>query len=76
MGKYKTPEGEVIPTSNYKMACCDCGLVHGMRFKVVRIIQRFEDGSFEYEDATDSDLRVAFTVNRNNRSTGQMRRWM
>ncbi len=24
----------VIPTPNYLMACCDCGLVHRMQFKV------------------------------------------
>lgn len=40
----------------YKMACCDCGLVHTMNFRVVR-------------------GRAQFQVFRNNRATGQMRRW-
>ena len=60
---YPTPEeGEwVRPVeSGYKMACCDCGLVHNLDFRVVE------------EDRP----RVEFRVFRNYRSTGQIRRWM
>jgi len=44
----------------YRMACCDCGLVHDIEFWV----HRWPDGSD----------RVAMRVARNNRSTGQVRR--
>lgn len=43
----------------YKMACCDCGLVHDMDFRIVG----------------DKAKRIQFRVARNNRSTGQVRRW-
>lgn len=41
----------------YKLACCDCGLVHMMDFRIHR-------------------GRIQFRADRNERSTGQMRRWM
>ena len=41
------------------MACCDCGLVHDMDFRIVG----------------DKAKRIEFRVARNNRSTGQVRRW-
>lgn len=41
----------------YRLACCDCGLVHTMDVRIHR-------------------GRVQFRVFRNNRATGQMRRWM
>ena len=40
----------------YKMACCDCGLVHDIDFRIRK-------------------KRIQFRVRRNNRSTGQFRRW-
>lgn len=44
----------------YKMACCDCGLVHVMDFRV------FKDSK--------GRLSVKFRARRNNRSTAMMRR--
>ena len=41
----------------YKLACCDCGLVHTMDFRIYK-------------------GRAQFRVFRNDRSTGQIRRWM
>jgi hypothetical protein len=41
----------------YKLACCDCGLVHTLDFRVL-------------------NGRAQFRAFRNERSTGQMRRWM
>ena len=58
--KYETPKEDewVQPVEDgYKMACCDCGLVHELDFRV-----RYG--------------RAQFRVRRNNRSTGQIRRWM
>lgn len=54
----QTKENEWIqPVSRgYKMACCDCGLVHDLDFRV-------------------KGGRAQFRVRRNNRSTGQLRRW-
>lgn len=62
MGRYEEPEaGEwVRPVMNgYKLACCDCGLVHDVDFRVSEDLERVE-----------------FRVFRNNRATGQIRRWM
>ena len=41
---------------DYKMCCCDCGLVHNMDFRIYK-------------------GRVQIRARRNNRSTGQVRRW-
>jgi hypothetical protein len=60
MAKYERPkENEWIRPvkTNYKMACCDCGLVHNMDFKI-------------------KENRVWFRVRRNNRATGQVRRYL
>ena len=56
---YETPkEGEWVQPirKGYKMACCDCGLVHNLDFRIRK-------------------GRVQFRAFRNNRSTGQLRRW-
>jgi len=45
---------------NYRMACCDCCLIHEMQFRV----KRREDGR----------LDVVFRVRRNNRATAALRR--
>lgn len=61
--KYLNPKrGEwVQPTPNgYKMACCDCGLVHVLDFRVIKY--------------GGNKTKVQFRVFRDNRSTGQMRR--
>lgn len=41
----------------YKLACCDCGLVHRLDFRV-------------------HQHRIQFRAFRNERATGQRRRWM
>ena len=60
--------------SHYKMACCDCGLVHDMQFKVVRVIQDKGNGYLEVKSTRAGTFAVHFRAKRNNRSTGQMRR--
>jgi hypothetical protein len=45
---------------NYKMACCDCGLVHDIQFRVKKDIK--------------NRYSVIMRMRRNNRSTGQIRR--
>ena len=64
MSKYDRPQaGEwVRPVRRgYKLACCDCGLVHRMDFD----IRPYGNGN-----------KVWFRVFRDNRATAVMRRWM
>ncbi len=58
----------------YKMACCDCGLVHDMEFDVFEIKKNIKDGSFSGKVRKGKKWRVIIRARRNNRSTGQMRR--
>ena len=61
--KYALPKaGEWIQPirRGYKMACCDCGLVHTLDFKTVGTRSR----------------RIQFRVFRNNRATAAVRRHM
>src|SRR4051812_14131995 len=60
----------------YQMACCDCGLVHGLEFVAVKVTKELPDGSFEYKKLDTAKFRVIFKASRRNRSTGQMRRHM
>lgn len=46
----------------YKLACCDCGLVHRLNF---RLVKRSSGGRF-----------IQFQVFRDNRATGQIRRYL
>lgn len=66
-------EWETPVMTDYKLCCCDCGLVHNMDFKVLKVTETFEDGTWNAE-TPDGDYRVEFRVSRNNRSTGQVRR--
>jgi hypothetical protein len=62
MTKYTEPKaGEWVQPirKGYKMACCDCGLVHTMDFRIAKA------GRVQ---------KVQFRVFRNNRSTAMMRR--
>ena len=43
----------------YKLACCDCGLVHDMQFDLIK---------------RGLGNRIVFRAKRNTKSTGQMRR--
>lgn len=58
----------------YKMACCDCGLVHDMQFKVVEVTKTMKDGSWLFVPVKAGKYRVMFRASRNKRSTGQVRR--
>lgn len=63
----------VSPAMNgYRMACCDCGLVHNVRFKVVRLIRYLPDGTWSGKPAPRH--KVLMQVSRNERSTVQVRR--
>lgn len=58
----------------YKIACCDCGLVHDMEFGIVQNKKDLGNGNFEADEIEDETFRVKFRAKRNNRSTGQLRR--
>jgi hypothetical protein len=65
----------VFPTPVYRMACCDCGLVHTLRFSVAEITAVHPDGSFEISPKPAPErYRVMFQAARNNRSTAAIRR--
>jgi hypothetical protein len=55
----------------YKLACCDCGLVHDVEFRVVK--RDPKTGMPMVMD--ESEYRVELRMRRNNRATGQVRRW-
>ena len=59
---YEPEPGEwIMPNmQDYKLACCDCGLVHRINLKVVR-----RPGGY----------RVKWQIFRDNRATAMMRRW-
>ena len=58
----------------YRMACCDCGLVHDMDFVAIKITKRFHDGTYEFEELPIDQFQVRLRAKRNNRSTAQVRR--
>jgi hypothetical protein len=59
---------------DYRLACCDCGLVHTMDFQVVLVTKKHKDGSWSYKPLSKSKYRVMFRARRNNRSTAAHRR--
>lgn len=80
MARYKKEKEEddgwtrwVFPEmSLYKMACCDCGLVHDLAFEIVEV-EYNDKGYFRHKKTIDG-LKVRFKARRNNRATGQIRR--
>lgn len=64
---YQVKDGEwVTPTRRHKMACCDCGLVHDMTFRIVRI-EKLNGRRYD-------KLAIQFKAARNERSTAGRRR--
>ena len=60
--------------SGYKMACCDCGLVHDLDFKAVRVKSKNDDGTWNFVELDDGRYRITMRVRRNARSTAMVRR--
>ena len=56
----------VTPPMTYRLACCDCGLVHNIQFRAVNI-----KGKRIYDRRRVS---IQFRVRRNERSTALVRR--
>lgn len=57
----------------YRMACCDCGLVHTIDFEVVRMVDQ-RGGGFTGKPVKSDSYRVILTAFRNNRATAAKRR--
>jgi hypothetical protein len=65
----------IFPKPVYRMACCDCGLVHTLKFSVVEVVKNNPNGSFEIaQQPAPKKYRVMFQAARNNRATAAMRR--
>ncbi len=66
----------IWPARHYKLACCDCGLVHDVRLQVFKVSNSAR-GVFLVDKALSRKrYRVGMKVKRNVRSTAQMRRHM
>ena len=60
--EYAEPDEWVCPIRRgYRLACCDCGLVHDVDFRLAGTKQR---------------RLIEVRMRRNNRATAAMRRWM
>lgn len=56
----------------YRMACCDCGLVHELEFSAVEVVTEKRGGWWKGRDLT-VPFRVLFRARRNDRETAKMR---
>lgn len=65
----------IEPIQGYKLACCDCGLVHDTEWKVLKVTESSPKGNeWNAEELPFGEYRISMRVRRNNRATGQMRR--
>lgn len=55
---------EVFPQmQGYRMQCCDCGLVHTLNFRVVKVVSVSEDGVHSTVEPEGADsLRIVMTA--------------
>ena len=60
--------------ADYRMSCCDCGLVHKMQFAVMRVKEDLGDGYKDLRPTKDGQFVVMFRAARDNRAAGQIRR--
>lgn len=81
-GKYRVHEAgddgwsewETPVMEQYRLACCDCGLVHDFDFRALRVTKFNPDGTWEATKLGQGKYRVEFRVRRNIRSTAAVRR--
>lgn len=61
--KYKVETGDewIAPRKGYRMACCDCGLVHSIDFEIGK-------------NSKTGKMQPIFKVDRDNRATAAMRK--
>lgn len=70
-GSRYTPWIFPIP-DGYHMKCCDCGLVHTMKFRAV-VYRNNKDGSFMQQELDKEFFRIKMKVSRNNKLTKEQR---
>lgn len=58
---------------DYRMACCDCGLVHKMQFRVFVKTKDNPDGSYRLVPVRSKQFGVQFRAGRDRRATAGMR---
>ena len=63
----------ISPSMNqpYRLACCDCGLVHDMSFRVLKLIKR-KGKTWSGKQVTG--MKILFRARRNKRATSATRR--
>ena len=57
--------------NDYKLACCDCGLVHEVKFKPMQVTSRRGNGVWSGRPI--AGVKVLMKVRRLNRATATMR---
>lgn len=69
------PNEEVFPQmQGYRMACCDCGLVHEMNFRVVEVVSKDEDDFYSVTEPDNAEaLRIILTSRRDDEETERIR---
>ena len=65
-------EWHAIP-NDYRLGCCDCGLMHDLESVVAKRVRRLR-GAVQVETIDNADLQIMMRARRNPRSTAQMRR--
>jgi hypothetical protein len=66
----------IAPKQGYRMACCDCGLVHTLQFKVVkRVRTKATKPGYVVVGDEVKGVRVLFRAQRHRRATAQVRRY-
>lgn len=58
----------------YRMACCDCGLVHEMQFEALKVTSHNADGTWRATALSKDKYRVQMRARRHKRATAQTRR--
>jgi len=77
MAKFKIISSNelTIPVmKGYKMACCNCSLVHNINFSIIEKFDYKPNGTFKYRIIDNKDYAIEFSATRNNRSTAQLRK--
>lgn len=73
--EWLTPENP----DEYRIACCDCGLVHIFQLRAI-VKVRDDEGAFTIHDLEagelppNEEIGIALRAKRDNRATGQIRR--
>lgn len=59
---------------NYRLGCCDCGLVHDFDIQIAKVLKRTKGDHVQFALIRPKGLTIVFRARRNERSTAQKRR--